>query len=71
MKGILLRAVNSNNPIQMIYQSNEGTISQRIIKVLAVNNGQIKTYCYTRKQFRTFSLDNILSVAPLRQRRGA
>ncbi len=71
MKGILLRAVNSNNPIQMIYQSNEGTISQRIIKVLAVADDQIKTYCYTRKQFRTFKLDNILSVAPVRKKVGA
>lgn len=71
MKGILLRAADSKNPLELIYINNDNQISQRIIKVLGVNDNQIKAYCYTRRQFRTFKLDNILSVAPHRQRSGA
>lgn len=28
----------------------------------------IKAYCYTKRQFRTFSLENVLSVGPIRRR---
>ncbi|MEK3886795.1 hypothetical protein [Bacillus sp. FSL K6-3431] len=71
MIGLLKRAAGSQDKFEMIYLSNEGTISQRIIKVIAVNEIIVKAYCYTRRQFRTFKLSNILSIGSLRQRRGA
>lgn len=71
VKGILLRAIHNKNPHELIYINNDNQISQRIIKVFAVNDNQIKAYCYTRKQLRTFKLENILSVAPLRKKVGA
>lgn len=71
MKGILLRAVNSKNPVELIYMDRGDQISQRIIRVLAINDHAVKAYCYTRRQFRTFRIDNILSVGPLRKRVGA
>ncbi|KHD84198.1 WYL domain-containing protein [Heyndrickxia ginsengihumi] len=72
MKGLLMRAVESGERLEMIYMSAKGDISQRVIKMLNVNSDSLKAYCYTRKQFRTFKLDNILSIVPFRQhRRGA
>ncbi|CAM4028021.1 WYL domain-containing protein [Lederbergia lenta] len=71
MDGLLRRAVGTQDKIEMIYLSNDGTVSQRTIKVLKVTNESIKAYCYYRKKFRTFKLTNILSVGPLRQKRGA
>lgn len=58
--------------IDMIYQSNEGKFTQRIIKVLQIEQDHIKAYCYFRKAERRFRISNILSVATLRSRkRGA
>ncbi|MBE6184882.1 hypothetical protein [Heyndrickxia ginsengihumi] len=72
MKGLLMNAVETGETLEMIYLSNKGEISQRRIKVLNINEGSIKAYCYTKRQFRTFKLDNILSIVPFRQhRRGA
>ncbi|WP_018663809.1 hypothetical protein [Heyndrickxia acidiproducens] len=72
MKSLLLNAVESGERLEMIYISEKGEISQRIIKVLNVEDGSIKAYCCTRRQFRTFKLVNILSVGHLRKyNRGA
>ena len=72
MKGLLLRAVDSHEKLEMIYQSNKGEISQRVISVKKVGEQSFRAYCYIRKQVRTFTISNILSIAPLKMhRRGA
>ena len=72
MKGLLLRAVESHEKLEMIYLSNKGEITQRIIQVEKVGDQSFRAYCYSRKQVRTFNLSNILSNAPLKMhRRGA
>lgn len=72
MKGLLLRAVESHEKLEMIYLSNKGEITQRVIRVEKVGEISIRAYCYTRKQERTFILSNILSIAPLKMhKRGA
>ena len=72
MKGLLFRAVESHEKLEMIYLSNKGEITQRIIQVEKVGDQSFRAYCYTRKQVRTFKLSNILSIAPLKMhRRGA
>lgn len=62
MKRTLIRAVESKIPIQIIYINNDKQISQRTVKVLAISAHYIKAYCYTKRQFRTFKLQNILAV---------
>ncbi len=70
MIGLLKRAVESKQTLEMIYMSSNNQISQRIIKVIAVTETTIKAYCYTKRQFRTFKLASVLSVG-LARRRGA
>lgn len=67
MKGILKRAAETKDPIQIIYINSDNQISQRTIKVLAVTDKCIKAYCYTKRQFRTFKLSNILSAGQVRR----
>lgn len=58
----------------MIYLSAKGEISQRIIRVERIGMESFLAYCYTKKQIRTFKVNNILSISPLRKqqhRRGA
>lgn len=72
MKGLLLRAVESHERLEMIYLSATGNITQRVIKVEKVGEESFRAYCYTRRQSRTFKVSNILSIVPLKMhRRGA
>ncbi|KQL54500.1 hypothetical protein AN964_13990 [Heyndrickxia shackletonii] len=72
MKGLLLNAVESCEKLEMIYLSNKGEITQRIIKVEKIGEDYFRAYCLTRKQVRTFKIKNVLSIGPLRKyRRGA
>ncbi|PKR82446.1 WYL domain-containing protein [Heyndrickxia camelliae] len=72
MKSLLMRAVEYDEKLEMIYQSNKGEITQRIVKVEKVGEDYLRAYCFTRNQVRTFNISNILSIGPLRKhRRGA
>ncbi|VEF48296.1 Uncharacterised protein [Bacillus freudenreichii] len=71
MKSLLNRASWSRQRLELIYINKNNQISQRIIKVIEVTELTINAYCYQKRQFRTFNLANILSIAPVRQRRGA
>lgn len=72
MKGLLKRAVESKEVLEMIYQNNKGEFSQRRIQVIKMNEESFSAYCFTRKQQRTFKISNILSVGLVRKvRRGA
>ena len=72
MKGLLKRATENKEVLEMIYQNNKGEFSQRRIQVIKMNEESFSAYCFTRKQQRTFKISNILSVGPVRKvRRGA
>lgn len=72
MKGLLKRAADSKEILEMIYQNNKGEFSQRRIQIIKVNEESFRAYCFTRKQQRTFKISNVLSVGPVRKvRRGA
>ncbi|MDR4318376.1 Uncharacterised protein [Niallia circulans] len=72
MIGLLKRAAESKEVLEMIYQNNKGEFSQRRIQVIKMNEESFSAYCFTRKQQRTFKISNILSVGPVRKiRRGA
>lgn len=64
-------SLENHQPIEVIYMDNKGQITQRIIKVLAINSSSARVYCYYRKQQRLFHLDKILSACFLRKRKGA
>lgn len=66
--GLLKRAAGSRQRLELIYINRDNQLSQRTIKVLAVTESTIKAYCYTKRQFRTFALENVLSVGPIRRR---
>lgn len=72
MKGLLKRATENKEVLEMIYQNNKGEFSQRRIQVIKMNEESFSAYCFTRKQQRTFKISNVLSVGPVRKvRRGA
>lgn len=70
-RGLLTRAAESREPLEMIYQSKSGSLTQRTVKILEVGKGQFLAYCYLRRQRRMFTIANILSISRISQKRGA
>lgn len=68
---LLKKAEETKIPIQIIYINNKNQITQRVIKVSKVTDTSVKAYCYRKRQFRTFKLENVLSVGFVKQKRGA
>lgn len=62
MRGILQRALIQHTPIEIIYISQSGILTQRLIKVYEINEHTIKAYCLLRHKKRTFKIDSILSA---------
>ncbi|MGG3450157.1 hypothetical protein [Domibacillus aminovorans] len=71
MNGLLLMSLEEKMPIEIMYMAADNTITKRRIIVTAINQDYIKAYCFTRKQKRTFKLENILAVAKPRERKVA
>lgn len=70
LKGILNRALLEQTPIEIIYMSQNGVLTQRLIKIIEINENTIKAFCLLRKRKRTFKLENILSASPKNKRNG-
>jgi predicted DNA-binding transcriptional regulator YafY len=62
MKSFLSRCHLSKIPVEIMYISNIGRVSQRTISIKDINETTIRAYCHLRKTQRVFKLDNILSV---------
>ncbi|WP_040204573.1 hypothetical protein [Neobacillus jeddahensis] len=64
MDGLLIRSIEENLPLEMIYLAENHELSQRKLIVKEVTDDYIRAYCFTRKQMRTFKRENILSILP-------
>ncbi|WP_284141056.1 MULTISPECIES: hypothetical protein [unclassified Virgibacillus] len=69
MIGLFHRSVQNKEKLMIFYIDSTNHITQRIIRVLDVNEKQVLAFCYWRKQVRTFKLDKILSADVLRKRK--
>ncbi|MFC5591600.1 transcriptional regulator [Sporosarcina soli] len=64
----LMKSMDRNYFLDMMYISKGGAISKRRIKVLQVGEVSFRAYCYLRKSNRTFKIDNILALVPVTSR---
>lgn len=64
MRNNLIKAMKTNDNVDIIYLAKDGQVSQRRIKVLQINEDLIKAYCYLRRSNRTFKITNILAFVP-------
>lgn len=71
MKGIIWRALQTGQTLEMIYISRNNKITHRYIKIVKIGSHSILAFCFEKRKLRTFKLDNILSIAPTKKRRGA
>ncbi|MFF2530513.1 WYL domain-containing protein [Brevibacillus sp. NPDC058079] len=63
----LRRYATQQQAVEIIYLKKDGEASRRTIRVVNIdeNKGSLKAYCYMRKAYRAFALDNILAIAPV------
>lgn len=63
-KGII-KNMNKNQLVEVIYISNSGQITKRRVKVYKVNQQSFIGYCYLRKSIRTFNIANVFALVPV------
>ena len=61
----LIKSMEWNHVLDMMYMAKDGAISKRSIKILQVGDVSFRAYCYLRKSNRTFKIDNILALVPV------
>ena len=65
MRNQLVKSVEYNESLDMIYLAKDGTISKRRINVLQVGEASFRAYCFLRKSKRTFTIDNVLALVSI------
>ncbi|WP_179134548.1 hypothetical protein [Oceanobacillus timonensis] len=70
MIGFLTNAIEQKNKVMIYYMDQDYNVTQRIIRVVGIDDKKILGYCYYRKQVRSFKLENILSFGQLKEVRG-
>ncbi|NQD68265.1 hypothetical protein HP456_20360 [Bacillus haikouensis] len=70
MNKLLIRSLNEQFPIEIIYMAPHQQLTKRKIIVKRVNLDSIVSYCFLRKQLRTFRVEHILAAYPLLKSRG-
>ncbi|MFP7169348.1 transcriptional regulator [Terribacillus sp. 7520-G] len=52
--------------VTMIYMAKDGSLTKRQVKIEKINEASVTGYCYLRKQLRTFRMDRILAIQPIK-----
>lgn len=68
MNTLLKRSLLDKIPVDIIYMKKDGSFTKRTILVRRINQKHVEAYCFMVHQLRTFYTENILAVAPTRQR---
>ncbi|KIL72503.1 hypothetical protein [Bacillus badius] len=67
MNGLLLTSKEEKLPIELMYLSDQGEISHRLVIITQIQKDYIKAYCFYKKQPRTFKRANILAASKPRK----
>jgi predicted DNA-binding transcriptional regulator YafY len=65
----LQRYLALGNPVELIYLDSKNIISKRVVRLILIEREMVKVYCYARRALRTFHLQNILAIGPIRKQR--
>lgn len=65
MRDQLVKAMQRNQLLNMMYLAKDGQVSKRRIKVIKIVGDSFQAFCFTRQAKRTFMIDNVLAVVPI------
>jgi len=54
-----------NRLVEMIYVDRMNRFTKRIVRIHSIEGGMVRAFCYEKRAFRTFKLDNVLAVLPV------
>ncbi len=70
MKDQLIKAMQRNQLIDMMYMSKSGVVTKRRVKIIKMVNNSFQAFCYTKQAKRTFIIDNVLAAVPVIHKEG-
>lgn len=61
----LIKFMERNQLVELMYMDSKGNISQRRVKVLKVKGDAFQVFCFKRNAKRTFIVNNVLAFVPI------
>jgi len=61
----LIKCMERNQLIDLMYMDSKGNISQRRVKVLKIHGDTFQVFCFKRNAKRTFIIDSVLACIPI------
>ncbi len=65
MKEQLIKAMQHNQLVDLMYISQTGEITKRRVKLIKIVGDRFQAFCFTKHAKRTFITDNVLAVMPI------
>ena len=65
MRDQLVKAMQRNQLVNMMYMAKGGQVSKRRIKIIKVVGDSFQAYCFNKQAKRTFMIDSVLAVVPV------
>ncbi|MGE7090866.1 transcriptional regulator [Lysinibacillus sp. NPDC048646] len=65
MKEQLIKAMQCNQFVNMMYVSKSGIVTKRRIEIIKIVGDSFQVFCFTRHAKRTFTINNVLAVVPV------
>ncbi|MEK5215333.1 transcriptional regulator [Psychrobacillus sp. FSL H8-0487] len=61
----LMKCMERNQLVELMYLDSKGNISQRRVKVLKIQGDIFQGFCFNRNAKRTFIINNVLACVPI------
>ncbi|MEK3955357.1 transcriptional regulator [Psychrobacillus sp. FSL K6-1464] len=61
----LMKCMERNQLVELMYMDSKGNISQRRVKVLRIQGDTFQVFCFMRNAKRTFIMNNVLACVPV------
>jgi len=65
MREQLVKAMQCNQLVNMMYVSKNGSVTKRRVKIIKIVGDSFQAFCFMRQTKRTFLIRNILAVTPV------
>lgn len=61
----LMKCMERNQLVELMYLDSKGNISKRRVKILKIQGDTFQGFCFKRNAKRTFIIENVLAFVPV------
>lgn len=65
MRISLMKCMERNQLVELMYMDYKGNISKRVVKLLKIQGDTFQGFCFKRNAKRTFIIENVLALVPI------